>query len=251
MRHAPMHKGEHLMEKISKPQGVNQYRVLSTLMLIAAILVSLPSLVNAKLAYHETIFVLQSLYRDEIQAMHNYHAYAKKAVSEKYPNIAKLFLALAASESVHGRNFKRLVSGLGAAREKYPQLKVKVSSTRQNIRFAIAVELEEIDTKYPQVLEQIKPENHADAIEYINYAWESEKQHREFLKKIQSGTGIFFGLLIKRIEGEPSPYFVCQNCGSTLSEIPASSCPVCQGSPTEYKEIKMDRDDKVFDGKTP
>ena len=207
--------------------------------------------VNAQSEYNETISVLQSLYQDEMQAMINYQAYAKKAVSEKYPNIAKLFLTLAASESVHARNFTACLSSLGVAGEKFPQQPVKVASTRKNLKFAIAVELEEIDRKYPRVLEQIKPENHAAAIQYITYAWESEKQHRELLKKIHSGTGMFFGLLTKRIEGNPYQYFVCRNCGSTLSEIPASACPICGGPSAKYKEIKLDFDDEVVDGKKP
>ena len=193
--------------------------------------------------YNETISVLQILHQDETQAMHNYQAYSQKAVSQKYPNIGKLFMTLAASESVHARNFKGCLTTLGVADATMPQQPVKVESTRNNLKYAIAVELEEIDTKYPQVLKQIKPENHSAAIQYITYAWESEKQHRELLKKIQSGTGVFFGLLIKRIEGNPYQYFVCQNCGSTLTEIPASGCPVCGGPPAKYKEIILEYDD--------
>lgn len=207
--------------------------------------------VNAQSEYKETISVLQSLHQDEMQAMHNYQAYAQKAVSQKYPNIAKLFMTLAASESVHARNFKACLAKLGVAAEEFPQQPVKVESTRKNLKFAITVELEEIDRKYPQVLEQIKPENHAAAIQYIRYAWESEKQHRKLLRRIQSGTGMFFGLLTKRIEGNPYQYFVCHNCGSTLSEIPASACPVCGGPSAKYEEVTLDFGDEVVDGRYP
>ena len=202
---------------------------------------------NAQSEYNETMSVLQSLHQDEMQVMKNYQAYAKKAVSQKYPNIGKLFLTLAASESVHARNFKSCLAKLGVAAEEIPQQPIKVESTRKNLKFAIAVELEEIDRKYPQVLEQVKPENHTAAIQYITYAWESEKQHRELLKKIKSGTGIFFGLLTKRIEGNPYQYFVCHNCGSTLTRIPASACPICGGPSVKYQEVTLDFDDEVVD----
>ncbi len=197
---------------------------------------------NAQSEYTETISVLQTLYQDEIQAMQNYRAYAQKAVSENYPNIAKLFLTLAASESVHARNFKGCLSEFDAAAPDFPQRQGVVASTRENLKFAIAVELEEIDRKYPQVLEQIKPENHQKAIQFVTYAWESEMQHRELLKKMKSGTGVFFGLLTKRIEGNPYQYFVCQNCGSTLSKIPATPCPICGEPSAKYSEIKLDPD---------
>jgi rubrerythrin len=235
------------MEKIFVLPGIAKYQILGISMVLMSIFSVFGPAVKAQSEYNETISVLQSLHQDEMQAMHNYQAYAQKAVSQKYPNIGKLFMTLAASESVHARNFKSCLAKLGVAVEKIPQQPVKVQSTRKNLKFAIAVELEEIDRKYPQVLEQIKPENHVDAIQYITYAWESEKQHRELLKKIKSGTGIFFGFLTKRIEGNPYQYFVCHNCGSTLNEIPASACPICGGLPAKYKEVTLDFDDKVID----
>ena len=194
--------------------------------------------VRAQLGYPETISVLQILYQDEVQAFNNYHAYAKKAIAEDYPNIARLFFSIAKSESIHARNFKDQLSALGAPAEELPELKAEVFSTRKNLKFATAVELEEIDKKYPQFIEQVTPENHAAAIQYITYAWKAEKQHRDLLKRIKSGTGIFFGLLTQKIEGSPSPYFVCQRCGSTLTELPQAACPICNGPATNYKEIK-------------
>jgi rubrerythrin len=182
--------------------------------------------------------VLQSLYRDEAQAFNNYHAYARKAIAEGYPNIARLFISIATSESIHARNFKDQLSALGTPEEELAELKLEVFSTRKNLKFATAVELEEIDRKYPEFIEQITPENHAEAIQYITYAWEAEKQHRDLLKRIKSGTGLFFGLLTQKIEGSPSPYFVCQRCGSTLTQMPQASCPICKGAAAEYKEIK-------------
>lgn len=193
---------------------------------------------RAQLEYPETISVLQTLYQDEVLAFNNYQAYAKKAIAEDYPNIARLFISIATSESIHARNFKDQLSALGTPAEELPELEVAVLSTRKNLKFATAVELEEIDKKYPQFIEQITPENHAEAIQYITYAWEAEKQHRDLLKRIKSGTGIFFGLLTEKIEGSPSPYFVCQRCGSTLTELPPATCPICKGPAAEYKEIK-------------
>ena len=205
--------------------------------------------ISAQSGYPETISVLQILYQDEVLAYNNYQAFAKKSQAEDYPNIAKLFVAIAKSESIHARNFKDQLSALGTTAEELPQLKIKVSSTRKNLKFATAVELEEIDKKYPQFIEQITPENHAEAIQYITYAWKAEKQHRELLKKIKSGTGMFFGLLTQKIEGSPSPYFVCQRCGSTLTQIPQATCPICKGPAAEYKEIILT--EAVASDKTP
>lgn len=193
---------------------------------------------HAESEYPETISVLQILYKDETQALHSYAAYAEKAKSDNYPNIAKLFVSFATSESIHARNFKEQLSALGVEVEKSPVPEVKVSSTKKNLKRATETELKEIDKRYPQFIERIKAENHTAAIQYITYAWESEKQHRDLIKRIKSGTGIFFGLLTKKIEEEPAQYFVCQNCGSTLTEIPKATCPICGQLASMYMKIE-------------
>jgi len=216
----------------------NRYLSISIVMACIFVFLLFAVCINAQSRYRETITVLQTLYQDEVRAFNDYKAYAQKAASEKYPNIAKLFMTLSVSESIHAGNSKKLLSDIGAKAEEIAGFEPQVSSTRKNLKLATAVELEEIDRKYPQLIKQITPENHATAIQYITYAWEAEKQHQQLLKKIKSGTGIFFGLLTQKIEGSPSPYFVCQNCGSTLTEIPETTCPICGGATANYKEIE-------------
>ena len=87
------------------PGRTDRYRYLSILVVMVCIFSFLLPAVSAQLRYPETISVLQILYEDEVQAFNDYQAYAKKAASEKYPNIARLFIALATSESIHARNF--------------------------------------------------------------------------------------------------------------------------------------------------
>jgi rubrerythrin len=203
--------------------------------LIAIIL--LKNLLHAASNYSGTIQILQNLYKDEIQAFHNYRAYARKAESENLPNIAKLFVAFATSESIHARNFKTILSELGSEPQEQLEINLEVSSTKNNLGRATKVELEEIDKKYPQFIETLKAENHEAAIQFTTYAWESEKQHRDLIKRIKSGTGIFFGLLKKEFIETPTDYFVCQNCGSTLTEIPETICPICGSPAAKYKLI--------------
>jgi rubrerythrin len=196
------------------------------------------NLLHADSNFSATIQILQTLYKDEIQAFHNYRAYARKAESENHPNIAKLFVAFATSESIHARNFKAVLSELGAEPQKQLEVKVEVSSTKKNLNRATKVELEEIDNKYPQFVETLKSENHEAAIQFTTYAWESEKQHRDLIKRIKSGTGIFFGLLKKEFNESPTYYFVCRNCGSTLTETPKDICPICGTAAAKYKKIE-------------
>ena len=195
-------------------------------------------LVNAQKKYNITISTLEAAYNEEIQAVHTYMAYAKKAYSENYTNIAYLFVAIATSESIHARNFKTLMSELGVEVKEKPNRQFEVSSTKKNLKKATGVELNEIDTQYPKSIEKIKMEKCEAAIRTITYAWKSEKQHRDLIRKIQSATGIFFGLFTKKIEETPVQYFVCQECGSTLTELPKDNCPICKGPVLNYKKIK-------------
>jgi len=164
--------------------------------------------VGAQSKYPKTVDVLQERYGDEIHGVHKYLAYAQEALSEDYPNIAYLFVALAASESVHARNFKRLLCDLDVEVKEIPKPEFKVSSTKENLNHAATVEIEEIDREYPRLIEHIGPEKHEAAIRNIKYAWQAEEQHRDLLKKVLSGTGIFFGVLAKKIGKTDVQFFV-------------------------------------------
>jgi rubrerythrin len=187
--------------------------------------------------YPATVKALQQRYADEVVAHQKYSMYAQQAEKEDYPNIAHLFRSLAASEAVHARNFKRLLTELGneAITPETPEF--HSTNTKQNIRDASSVEANEIDREYPAILESIKSENHEEAIQNITYAWEAERQHRDLILKIKKASRRFFGLLAGHIEGIPTRYHVCQICGSTLTELPPRQCPICGHSASSYTEV--------------
>jgi rubrerythrin len=196
------------------------------------------SFAGAQPKYPKTTYALQQRYVDKIHGVHRYLAYAQKALSEDYPNIAYPFVAFAASESVHARSFGRLLSDLGVQVKEIPKPEFKVFTTKNNLNHAATVEIEDIDHEYPRLIAYIKPEKHEAAIRNITYAWQAEKQHRDLLKKVLSGTGIFFGVLARKIEKTHVQFFVCQRDGSTLTELPKDMCPICKGLVTGYKKVQ-------------
>jgi len=216
---------------------------LSGLKIFLLLFILLPFLpvvfVDAQSKYPHTISALQERYREEVHAVHRYMACAQQALSDDYPHIAYLFTALAASESIHARNFKKLLSDLGVDVEEIPEPEFKVSSTRENLNFAATVEIVEINRIYPRLIEGMKPEEYEAAIQDITYAWKAEEQHHNLMEKVLSGTGVFFGLLAKKIEMTDIHVFVCQRCGSTLTELPRDMCPICKGPVALYKEMEM------------
>jgi rubrerythrin len=214
---------------------VNRRQFLSIFSSVAFLRVSLT---HAQSKYSETILALKTAYKNEIQAHLNYVSYAEKAKQENYPGIGHLFISFATSESIHARNFREVLSTLGVRGWEPPRPEVMVSSTKKNLKNALEFEIKDIDGRYPQLYQMSKPENHETAIRNILYAWDSEKQHRDLIEKILSGTGIFFGILAKKIEATSVQYFVCQLCGSTMTEVPKDNCPICKSQASRYKEIE-------------
>jgi rubrerythrin len=192
--------------------------------------------VVAQSSYPETISVMQIVLKGELLAHARYVAYAAKAREENYPRIAALAVALAASEDIHGRNFQKVLRDLGLAPSTESPA-VAVADTRANLHNASKAELEEIDTRYPQYLARIRPENYGEAIAALTHAWLAEKQHRDLISELVQGSGVLFGVLARTIEGTPVEYFICDNCGSTLPELPRDACPVCAGPVSRYSRV--------------
>jgi len=212
--------------------------------LVVAALLNLPNGIPALQAdeslaqqYPETISVLQELYGNEVRAGHRYQLYSDVAKADDLVNIAHLFKALSVSEAVHAAKFKVVLESLGVKPQEIDLSKIAASGTRENLKYATNVELAEIDQEYPAYLRRITPELHRKALEHVNYAWASERQHRELIKKIQSGTGMFFSMLVKYFYENDSRYYVNNNCGATVTELPEGNCPICHFPLDTYKEI--------------
>ena len=112
--------------------------------------------------YRETILVLEELYKSEIIASKTYSGFAQKAAEEKYYSVARLFRALSESETVHARNFKNILNELGLEPKRFPEPDIKIADTKTNLKWALKVELSEIDTNYPKLINRIKPETGTD-----------------------------------------------------------------------------------------
>jgi len=187
--------------------------------------------------YYETISALQELYKAEIIASNTYSEFARKALEEGYYSVARLFSALSESESVHARNFKNILNDLGVETENFPEPDIKVSNTKENLKFSFNVELSEIDTNYPKLIKRIKPEGNERALGDVTYAWKAEMQHRDLIKKMKSSLWLFFGKIVDKLK-EAHEYHVCQRCGSTVFKLPEKSCVICGSPVSMYKQIK-------------
>jgi rubrerythrin len=184
-----------------------------------------------------TVAVLKDACVSEIMAHQHYNAYSRKAVKEKYPNIAYLFSSLAVSEKIHADNFRRLLTSLDARCQK-PELNILISDTQANLEKASAGELNKIKKIYPEFLIRLEEESHDKAFINCMYSWKSHKQHEKKLNEIIKYCKMFFGSVSKEIEGMKLDLHVCEICGSTVDESPKTACDICNYPVSHYKKIK-------------
>jgi rubrerythrin len=190
-----------------------------------------------KANYFLTISALQQLYNSKIMVSNTYSALAQKALEERNYGLACLFSALSEAGSVHARNFKYILNDLGVDMKDFTKPDIKISNTRENLEFSLAVELSEIDTYYPKLIKRIKPEGNESALKEITYVWKAEMQHRNLMGKMKPFLWSPIGKVVDNLK-EAYEYHVCQRCGSTVFQLPEKTCIIC-GSPVSiYKQIK-------------
>jgi rubrerythrin len=164
----------------------------------------------------KTIEDLQAAFAGESQANRRYLAFAKKADTDGYPQIAKLFRAAAAAETVHAHNHLRAMDGVGA--------------TSDNLKTAIAGENYEWVTMYPEFIKDAEAESMKRALSYFKWAWEVEKVHEELYRKAQAA------LEAQQPLAEVD-YYVCPTCGYTHEGPLQGICPVCKSPADKFERV--------------
>ena len=164
----------------------------------------------------KTIDNLQTAFAGESQANRKYMAFAKKADQEGFPQIARLFRAAAAAETVHANNHFRALEG--------------VKGTAENLQVAIGGENYEVVTMYPPMLAEAQAAGDKRAALSFKYALEVEKVHEELYRQAAEVLG----------NGKDMPeteYYVCPVCGYTHAGPVAGRCPVCNTPGERYEKI--------------
>lgn len=129
---------------------------------------------------------LQSAFEGECNAQAQYLEFARKADEESWHGIASLFRAAARAEQVHSANHARILRQLGGEALCIVS-PVEVGTTIENLRAALASERSEVETFYPEFLEQARECRDVAATRAFMWAYEAEKSHaRIFLEAIES-----------------------------------------------------------------
>lgn len=152
---------------------------------------------------------LQAAFAGESQANRKYLAYAKQADAEGFPQIAKLFRAVAEAETIHAHSHLKVLG--------------EIHDTLENLQAAMGGENYEHVEMYPEFINNATEEGNKKAANSFRWAMEVEKVHEVLFQKAME------------VMGKDMPdvdYYICPFCGYTHAGKFEGKCPVC-GTPAE------------------
>ncbi|WP_308621149.1 rubrerythrin family protein [uncultured Desulfovibrio sp.] len=155
---------------------------------------------------------LMDAFAGESQANRKYLAFAKAAEQEGMPQIAKLFRAAAASETVHALTHLKNAG--------------KIGTTAENLKDALAGETHEYTKMYPEMIRDAEAEGKTAVARYFGYVNKVEEIHANLYKKAMENPS--------KISNED--YYVCKVCGYT-HQGPVESCPVCGAGAAAFFKV--------------
>ena len=166
---------------------------------------------------YETEDNLQEAFSGESKANRRYLFFAEKAEKEGYPQVARLFRAVAEAETIHARNHLNAMDAIG--------------STRDNLLAAVIGEHQEFTSMYPNFIGKAEEEKNERAKRTFNLANEVEKIHHDYFEAAMEAVK-------EKKQPEDNTYCVCQVCGNTVTGEPPEKCPVCGAPATAFKKME-------------
>ncbi len=173
---------------------------------------------------------LRAAFAGESQANRKYLAFAKKADAEGKPQVARLFRAAAAAETIHAHAHLRVMGG--------------VKSTAENLQAAIEGEGHEYKEMYPGFVSQAEGEGNKAAAMTFRNALEVEQVHHglytQALSAVQAGKDL-----------PAASLWVCDVCGNTVVGEPPDKggpqsrsigigdhCPICGAKRERFFQVE-------------
>ncbi len=161
----------------------------------------------------QTMMNLLQAFAGESQANRKYLAFAKQADKEGYAQVAKLFRAAAAAETVHAHAHLRNAGQIG--------------STLENLKAAIAGETFEFTQMYPGMIEAAKAEGQQAAERGFRQANAVEAVHAALYQKAMDNLNA----------PAEADYYVCPVCGYTAEGEAPDTCPICSAAGKSFSRV--------------
>jgi rubrerythrin len=166
---------------------------------------------------YKTEEYVQEAFGGESKANRRYMLYAERAEKDGYPQVAKLFRAVAEAEMVHIRNHLNVIDAIG--------------STKDNLLAASLGEKDEFTDMYPHYIEIAREEKNDRAERSFDWANRVEKVHYGYFDTAYKGMK----------EGKEPPdatYYVCQVCGNTVRDNVPDKCPICGAPVKAFRKVE-------------
>ncbi|MDT8715156.1 rubrerythrin family protein [Clostridium sp. 19966] len=171
---------------------------------------------------------LRSAYGGESMAHMRYLIWGDAARKDGYPNIGRLFDAVAYAEQVHATNHFNVLKDQVGDNTVAAGAVFGLTNIVQNLQGAIDGELHEVEQMYPVYIETAKFQQEKDAQRSFHYALEAEKIHAKLFTTAQeSAKGG------KDIQDDT--IYICPVCGFTEIGDTVEKCPVCGASKDKFK----------------
>ena len=157
---------------------------------------------------------LMAAFAGESQANRKYLAFAVAADKEGMHQVAKLFRAAAAAETVHAHAHLKNAG--------------KIGNTMANLKSAIEGETYEFTEMYPAFISEAQSDNQSIAIiKGMQLANDAEKVHASLYQKA----------LATLSNPVPVDYFLCTVCGHIAEGLAPDQCPICGAKAAAYKKV--------------
>lgn len=173
---------------------------------------------------------LHSAYGGESMAHMRYLHWGQAAKKEGFPNIAKLFEAIAYAESVHAGNHFREIGGDISDTSVTSGAVFGGGKTVDNLQGAINGELHEVEQMYPVYLNTAEFQSEKGAQRSFHFALEAEKIHADLFTQAQKAAK-------EGKDMELQAVYICPVCGHTILNGAPDQCPICGTKKELYKKF--------------
>ena len=162
----------------------------------------------------ETLENIAQAFNGEAKAYFRLQAFAEQAEAEGYPQMARLFRAVAKAEAVHARQHFSLLE--------------KIKSTQENLQYCFEQEEFANRVAYPEFLRQAWAAQDQQAIWAFTSARNADERHAKLYKEALS----------HMVAERETVYFVCSHCGWVEDGHCPENCPNCQNPGDCFAEVR-------------
>ena len=179
-----------------------------------------------------TAQVMRNAFGAESAARMRYNIFSQQAELEKFPNVARLFRALAFAEEVHAASHYRQTKELLGEYCISFTAPFILNRTVDNMKKSFEAEREESEEYYPPLAAVAKLQGEMHAAQNFEWMAQAEKAHSELMR-----------LALEALEhdaGDPKidELYVCDICGLVVEEKAPENCPICRAKQFRFRQVK-------------